>query len=87
MEKNFIPNMRPCSWRENNENIKQHTWIKVSDGRVSAALPDIHKRFRSRVSRSFISPCRLSNHLVVVDYVLSSIEEDSFYSRFKTKLL
>lgn len=44
-------------WREKNKNVKQYTWVKVNDRRVSAARLDwLSVSVNNQVCRVFISP-------------------------------
>ncbi len=63
-------------WRENNVLVKQFTWVKVNEGRISAARLDrlyVLNNMKNRVIHTAIIPTYCSDHkLITVDFTLTS---------------
>lgn len=78
-------------WRENNVLVKQFTWVKVNEGRISAARLDrlyVSNSMKSRVIHTAIIPTHFSDHkLITVDCTLISRSNRSSYWHFNVKLL
>lgn len=77
--------------REKNKEIKQFTWIKMTDNRVSAACLDrfyINKTMYSRIEETCISPSLISDHhLISLKMLLTQTVPHCNYWRFCNKLL
>lgn len=58
-------------WRENNPSVKQYTWVKVSDGRISAARLDrlyLSNSMKSRIIHTATVPTSFTDHkLITID--------------------
>ncbi len=78
-------------WREKNKEIKQYTWIKMTDNRVSAARLDrfyVKKTMCSRIEETRISPSPISDHhLISLKMLLTQTVPHCNYWRFSNKLL
>ncbi len=78
-------------WREKNKEIKQYTWIKMTDNRVSAARLDrfyVKKTMSSRIEETRISPSPISDHhLISLKMFLTQTVPYCNYWRFSNKLL
>ncbi|KAL6484118.1 hypothetical protein MHYP_G00061630 [Metynnis hypsauchen] len=78
-------------WREFNTGVRQYTWVKVSERRVSAARLDrfyITKADRHRVLNAFMAPSGFSDHhAVILDVLLTRTTNPRSYWRFNVKLI
>lgn len=75
------------SWRENNLLIKQYTWVKVNEGRISAAFLD-HLYVSKNLKHTAIIPMHFSDHkLIILDCTLISGRNKCSYWHFNVKLL
>lgn len=79
------------SWRENNPMVKQYTWVKVNEGRISAARLDrlyLSNNMKNRVVHTAIIPTYFTDHkLITVDCTLISRRNKRSYWHFNVKLL
>ena len=78
-------------WRVRNAKVRQYTWLKINEGRVSAARLDrlyVSEQYCSRVGKCAITPVGFSDHhIVTVDIHLSCPRRSSPYWYFNVKLL
>ncbi|KAI4886392.1 hypothetical protein NFI96_001747 [Prochilodus magdalenae] len=78
-------------WREKHPQVKQYTWVKVSEGRVSAARLDrfyVSCSVRHRTGQSAISPTGFSDHhLCTVDFLFVTHARKGCVWYFNRKLL
>lgn len=78
-------------WREHNPSARYFTWLRVSDGIISAARLDrfyISHNLRNRVFNISIFPNSISDHkLIVVGFTLVRSTHRSCYWHFNIKLL
>lgn len=78
-------------WREKNQGIKQYTWIKTTEERISAARLDrfyVTKTYRNKILTSVIHPSGFSDHhMAAIDFTLSDKTKPRFYWCFNSKLL
>lgn len=78
-------------WRERNSSVQQYTWMKVSNGSVSAARLDrfyISHNMRNKIVNTAITPTVFSDHkLITVEYILTERKHGSYYWHSNVKLL
>lgn len=78
-------------WRIKNPQVRQYTWVKVVDDRVSAARLDriyVSNDFSCRIVDCFIIPVGFTDHhLVSLNIIMSKCEKKSSYWHFNTRLL
>lgn len=78
-------------WRMTFPSAKQFTWVKISDGRVSAARLDrlyVSASFTTRTANCQILPVgSTDHHLILVDLVLSPTGKPRLFWHFNFKLL
>jgi len=78
-------------WREKNNTVKQYTWTRVSQGRISAARLDriyIKRKENNRVMECKIVPCCvLDHHFITVNIALINQKCRSPYWKFNKSLL
>jgi len=78
-------------WREKNNTVKQYTWTRVSQGRISAARLDriyIKRKENNRVMECKIVPCCVSDHhFITVNIALTNQKCKSPYWKFNVALL
>jgi len=78
-------------WREKNNTLKQYTWTRVSQGRISAARLDriyIKRKENNRVMECKIVPCCVSDHhFITVNIALTNQKCKSPYWKFNVALL
>ena len=79
------------TWRVKHPQTRQYTWVRVGNGRVSAARLDriyISKSLSSRLVHSNISPVGFTDHhFVSIDLILSPGERVKSYWSFNNRLL
>ena len=79
------------AWRVKHPDVKQYTWVRVNDNRVSAARLDriyISQSLRSRLTSSSICPVGFTDHhLTMADVSISPGMRCKSYWHFNTKLL
>ena len=79
------------NWRECNQGIRQYTWVKAAEGRISAARLDriyTSRRLSNRVTNASIWPNGFSDHhLVTIDVNLDTVPNTSSFWHLNVKLL
>ncbi|XDV49743.1 hypothetical protein PO909_018933 [Leuciscus waleckii] len=78
-------------WRMINKRVRQYTWLKVNDNRVSGARLDrfyLGKVWNNRVMNTSILPNGFSDHhMVIFDFNLKNMSKPIYYWHFNAKLL
>ncbi len=78
-------------WRMKHPSLRQYTWVRVLDGRVSAARLDrfyVSTSFVNRVSGCQILPAAFTDHhIVLFDFLLSPNAKSHSFWHFNVKLL
>lgn len=78
-------------WRMRNEGVKQYTWLRVVDNRISGARLDrfyLRKTWNNKVMDTFIRPNGFSDHhMVILDVNLKKTPRSNYYWIFNIKLL
>lgn len=78
-------------WRMKHPSVRQYTWVKITDGRVSAARLDrfyMSGAFIARVINCQIIPVGFTDHhLVVMELILSPTGKPKSFWHFNVKLL
>lgn len=78
-------------WRELHPDSRQYSWVKVSDGKITAARLDrfyVRKIHRNRMKRDTIIPVGFSDHqLITIDMTLFVAATPSPYWKFNVRLV
>ena len=78
-------------WRMKHPSVRQYTWVKITDGRVSAARLDrfyVSGSFTTRVVNCQILPVVFTDHhLIVMELILSPTGKPKSFWHFNVKLL
>jgi len=78
-------------WRTRNEGVKQYTWLRVVDNKISGARLDrfyLKKIWSNKVMNTFIRPNGFSDHhMVILDINLEKTRRCNYYWIFNIKLL